>query len=307
MSSDTTASTGARGRFDTVRSRGYRPDQVDRFLDELSEDRDAAWERAARLTVLANEMDAECVTLRQQVQALTASAFDVLGPGAQELLQLVEEEAAAVRDRAEVESQYARDAADTARRTLQDETRAAAAARVAAADDHAQRVLDEASRQAAEMLGGARAEAEAARGEAVAALDAIRDEAQRGHTEAERARRERLDALQHELAERDAGVDSRLADLLADAERQLAEAHRERAEAEEALRAEQAEAEARASTLIAQARAQEERVRREAERALREHEQHRDDIRAHLAHIRTTLAALTGRTLPEDREPPTPA
>src|SRR5882757_6411946 len=105
MSSDTTASTAARGRFDTVRSRGYRPDQVDRFLDELSEDRDAAWERAARLTVLANEMDAEAAALRTQVGTLTTASFDVLGSGAQELLRLVEEEAAAVRDRAEVESQ----------------------------------------------------------------------------------------------------------------------------------------------------------------------------------------------------------
>src|SRR5882672_5036152 len=140
MTSNTTASAAARGRFDIVRTRGYRPDQVDRFLDELSEDRDAAWERAARLTVLANEMDAECGALQKQVEALTSSAYDALGSGAQELLRLVEEESRAVRDRAETEAQYARDAADTARRTLQDETRAAAAARLAAAEDQAQRV-----------------------------------------------------------------------------------------------------------------------------------------------------------------------
>src|SRR5689334_23877565 len=136
MSSNTTTPRG----IDTARGRGYRPDQVDRFLEELSEDRDAAWERAARLTVLANEMDAECAALRQQVEALGSAAFDALGDGAQELLRLVEEEAAAVRDRAEVEAQHARDAAETARRTLQDEARAAASARLAAAEDQADRM-----------------------------------------------------------------------------------------------------------------------------------------------------------------------
>src|SRR4051794_35234079 len=99
--------TPPQGRFSTPRGRGYRPDQVDRFLDELSEDRDAAWERAARLTVLANEMDAECRLLREQVDALSGSGFEALGAGAAELLRMVEEEAAAVRDRAETESQYA--------------------------------------------------------------------------------------------------------------------------------------------------------------------------------------------------------
>src|SRR5690348_4283718 len=93
MSSDTSAAG-----FERVRGRGigYRPDQVDRFLEELSEDRDAAWERAARLTVLANEMDAECTALRAQVEALPPEDFAALGPGAQELMELVEEEASAV-------------------------------------------------------------------------------------------------------------------------------------------------------------------------------------------------------------------
>jgi DivIVA domain-containing protein len=296
MSSETTASTAAQARFDTARGRGYRPDQVDRFLDELSEDRDAAWERAARLTVLANDMDAECADLRHRVDALGPVSFAALGTGAQELLQLVEDEAAAVRDRAEVEAQYARDAADTARRTLQDEVRAASSARLAAAEDQAQRVLDEACGRAAEILGAARAEADAVRGEAGAALDGMRQHVDRDLAEADAERRERLDTMEHELAERQAGVDSRLADLLADAERRLAEAHRERTEAEEALRSDQAEAEARAGALLAEARGHEERVRREAERILREHEQHRDDVRAHLAHIKTTLATLTGNT-----------
>jgi cell division septum initiation protein DivIVA len=295
MSSNTASSARS---IDTARGRGYRPDQVDRFLDELSEDRDAAWERAARLTVLANEMDAECTALRHQVEALGATSFDALGEGAQELLRLVEEEAAAVRDRAEMEAQYARDAAETARRTLQDEARAAAAARLAAAEEQAERLLDEACGRASEILGQARAEAEAVRGEAGRALDAMRQDLSRTQAEVDKERQERLDTLEHELAETEAGVDSRLADLLGDAERRLHEAHQERAAAEEALRVQQREAEERAAELLAQARVHEERIRLESERSLREHERHRDEIRAHLAHVRSTLAALTGRHLP---------
>ncbi|MFG1809150.1 cellulose-binding protein [Streptomyces sp. NPDC049040] len=297
MSSNTTASSTG---FDQTRGRaqGYRPEQVDRFLEELSEDRDAAWERAARLTVLANDMEAECAALREQVATLAPATFETLGPGAQELMQLVEEEAAAVRERAEVEAQYARDAAETARRTLQDEARAAASERLAAAEDQAERMLDEACGRAAEVLGQARAEADGVRGEADRALDAMRQDADRGAAEADRERQERLDALRHELAERDAGIDSRIADLLADAERRLDAAQKERAAAEEALRTQQEEAERRASAMLGEARLHEERVRRESERALRAHEEHRDEIRAHLAHVRATLATLTGRGAP---------
>lgn len=301
MTSNTTAtSTG----FEQVRGRGhgYRPDQVDRFLEELSEDRDAAWERAARLTILANEMDAECAALREQVASLPPANFETLGPGAEELLRLVEEEAAAVRERAEVEAQYARDAAETARRTLQDEARAAASARLAAAEDQAERMLDEACSRAAEVLGHARAEAEAQRGEADRTLDAMRQDVDRSTAEAAKERQGRLDALRHELAEREAGVDNRLADLLADAERRLDAAHKERAAAEEALRTQEQEADQQAASMLAQARLHEEHVRRDSERTLRAHEEHRDEIRAHLAHIRTTLATLTGRHIAPPEE-----
>jgi DivIVA domain-containing protein len=307
MSSDTAEPAARRDQFDVVRGRGYRPEQVDRFLDELSEDRDAAWERAARLTVLANEMDAECAAVRVQVEALGAAVFDRLGPGALELLRLVEEEAAAVRDRAEAEAQYARDAAETARRALQDEARMAATARVRGADQEAEQVLEAACTQAADILAQAQAEADAVRGEAEQHYEAMRRHVTGELAEMDAQQRRRVEELEREVAERQAGMDSGFAGLLADAGRRLQAAQREHTEAEESLRAQQAEAEARASAMLAQARVHEERTRREAERALRAHEQHRDDIRAHLAHIRATLGQLTGRTqLPADDPLPDP-
>ncbi|MER5489486.1 cellulose-binding protein, partial [Streptomyces sp. NPDC002812] len=45
------SASAARHGFVVVRGRGYRPDQVNACADALFEERDAAWERAARLTV----------------------------------------------------------------------------------------------------------------------------------------------------------------------------------------------------------------------------------------------------------------
>ncbi|MDJ0341334.1 cellulose-binding protein [Streptomyces sp. H10-C2] len=294
------SSTASPHGFDTVRGRGYQVEQVERFLEELSEDRDAAWERAARLTVLANEMEVESTALREHVDALGPAGYETLSEGAQELLRLVEEEAAAVRERAENEAQYARDAAETARRALQDQTRAAAAERRAVVEDQANRVLDEARGRASELLTEVQNDAARVRGEAGQALEATRQDVARTLTELDKEQRERLDAFEHEMAEREAGVDSRIGELTGYAERRLEDARTARAEAEEYARHGQEDADARAAALLAEARMREERIRRESERQLREHEERSEEIRAHLAHVRTSLAALTGRPLPEE-------
>ncbi|MCG7527623.1 cellulose-binding protein, partial [Streptomyces sp. OfavH-34-F] len=73
---------------------------------------------------------------------------------------------------------------------------------------------------------------------------------------------------------------------------------RVRAEGEEAARHRREDAEAGAAELLAQARVREERVVRETERILREHEEGREEVQAHMAHVRSSLAALTGRVAP---------
>ncbi|MDV9202423.1 cellulose-binding protein, partial [Streptomyces sp. Wh19] len=80
----------------------------------------------------------------------------------------------------------------------------------------------------------------------------------------------------------------------------LEEARRALAETEEAARHGQEDAEARAAELIAEARVREERVVRETERIVREHEEGRDEVQAHMAHVRNSLAALTGRVAPAE-------
>ncbi|PWI46037.1 cellulose-binding protein [Streptomyces sp. ICBB 8177] len=291
--------------FSAARGRGYHPEQVEEYLAGLSAERDAAWERAARLTVLANDMDAEAAALRTALEALGTADYAALGEGAQRLLATVEEEAADVRARAEAAARAEYEAADRAARALRDQARAEMDERLAALDEAARRDREAAEQQAAEIRGAAQAEADQVRGEAERALDGVRQDVARTLAEQEKEQRERLDALEHELAEREAGVDSRLADLTAHAERLLADAEREYEAAREDGRRMQGEAESTASGLLLMARATEERLDRDTERELRAHEARRDEIRAHLANVRTSLAALTGRPgVPDPAEPP---
>lgn len=286
--------------FHVARGRGYHPEQVDEFVGGLAQERDEAWERAARLTVLANDMEAEAHTLRAAAGGLGPVSYESLGAGAQELFTHVEAEAADVRERGEAEARTTYDDAERAGREARDRARMDAEARLAAADETAQGIRDAARAQADDILGAARAEAARLDAEAERALDGVRQDIARSLSEMETEQRTRLDALMRDLAERESGIDQRLGELMARAERLLADAQQAHADAHEAARRTQDDAEATGSDIIAQARAAEERVNQDSDRALRAHEAHRDEIRAHLAHVRTSLSALTGRALPAD-------
>jgi len=92
------ASVSSHG-FPVVRGRGYRPEQVDACVADLCADRDAAWERAARLTVLARQMDEELGRLRETVARRGPQTYEALGERARRLYELGEQEAAAARGR----------------------------------------------------------------------------------------------------------------------------------------------------------------------------------------------------------------
>jgi hypothetical protein len=140
------------------------------------------------------------------------------------------------------------------------------------------------------------AEAEERRGEGLAALHAARERAERLLAEVETRHAERWDAAERDAAGRETALERRHAERSGVAEGRLAEAERALAAAAERARHEQEEADARAATLLAEARLRAERVERETERILREHETARDEMRAHMAHVRSSLAALTGRS-----------
>ncbi|MFF3319218.1 cellulose-binding protein [Streptomyces sp. NPDC003035] len=285
--------------FSVGRGRGYRPEQVDRRLAALSGERDAAWERAARLTVLAKEMEAEAARLRTEVAALAPQRYESLGERARKILELAEQEEHALVTAAEAAAQRTAGQAGSAA------ARTAEAARV-----YADGVRAEAESTARETLRKADGEAEAIRAHARRAAEGERGAAHDDFEEATRrsatllAGQEREQAAVREEAERvatarAAALDARHEELVISAEARVADARRALTETEEQSRHGQEDAEARAAELLAEARLHEERTERETERILREHEEAREEIHARMNHIRTALATLTGRPNPE--------
>ncbi|WP_430381498.1 cellulose-binding protein [Streptomyces arenae] len=285
--------------FATVRGRGYRPEQVESFLAALSEDRDAAWERAARLTVLAKDMGAEAERLRTAVAELPPQSYEALGDRAQRVFRLVQDEAAALRGNArrELTDGVAQSAerAENARCTAQEE----ADALRADAEEHARRLLLAARAEADDIRIGARLEVKEMRGEALAALREVRQRTAAMLADQARQQAEMWAEAEREEVASAAAVDAHNAERIARAEAALEEAERALEEAEESARRSEEEAHARAAEILTEARLREERIARETERVLREHGETWDDVQAHMDHMRDSLMTLTGRAAAE--------
>ncbi|MFD9356267.1 cellulose-binding protein [Streptomyces sp. NPDC060031] len=281
--------------FATVRVRGYRPQEVDRYLARLSGSRDEAWERVARLTVLAKRMEAEAERLREVVSSLAPQTYDELGERARRILLLVEEEADTVRADARADVSTTLGSAEAHADRVAALARQDAEAVREQTEVRARQGLLRAQREADEARAEAREDAKAWRAEAQAALVEMRRRSDALLAEHEQEHAERWDAAERELEVREAELEARHLELERYAESRLAEARRGFAEAEEAARHGQEDAEARAAELIAAARVREERIARETERVLREHAESQEEMRAHMNHVRSSLAALTGR------------
>ncbi|MFB8118841.1 cellulose-binding protein [Streptomyces sp. NPDC055962] len=279
------------------RGRGYRPEQVDRAVASLSAERDGALDRLSRLTALAEELAAESARLGEVVASLAPQTYQSLGERAQQILALAEAEAEAAGSAAQDEAQALRDAADAAGREAREAAREAAGAVRDAADARAEEILAEARDAAGALAEEARRDA----GEVRSAAEAQMAETRRrtagvlAHQDQEHA--ERGKAADVEIAGAEAAASERESELTARGEALLAGARRELAEAEEAARHRQEDADARAAELLSGAAAAEERVVRETERVLREHEEGREEVQAHMTHVRNSLAALTGRAV----------
>ncbi|MFG3154546.1 cellulose-binding protein [Streptomyces sp. NPDC048219] len=282
--------------FVTVRARGYRPEQVDACAEALSRERDAAWERAARLTVLARRMGTELDRLRETVAGLTPQDYASLGDRARRLFRLGQEEAEAVRERGR---RGARELMDRARAFEAESGRAARAhadAVRAEADAWARQRLTKARAEAHQVRVTARREVRAGRGEALAAA---REARRRGSSllagqAAEQA--ERWAEAEREEADRAAELDACHEERLTRAERALAEAERALAEEEASARRRQEEARTQAAETVAAARARAERIARETERVLREHGARWDEVQNQISSSRGRLGTLTGHS-----------
>ncbi|KJY43800.1 cellulose-binding protein [Streptomyces sp. NRRL B-1568] len=286
--------------FAVVRGRGYRPEQVDRALAEFARQRDSAWERAARLTVLAREMEDEVRRLAQTVAKLPPQTYESLGPRAQGLVTTAELEAAGLRERAEAEVAELQEATDGYSRGLRDEAHAYSVAVRAEAEEWARQALLAAQTVADDLCTTVGREVKQRREESLAALQEMRQRTSMILAEQEKDHTEQWDAAGREIAEREAAMDARVAALEEYARTALGEARRRYADTEEAARHGQEDAEAQAAAVIAQARVREERIARDTDRVLREHEERREELRSHMAHVRHSLAALTGKPVAED-------
>ncbi|WP_406148328.1 cellulose-binding protein [Streptomyces sp. NBC_01012] len=284
--------------FVGVRGRGYRPEQVDRKVASLSAERDEALERISRLTERAEALAAESARLGEVVASLPPQTYQSLGERARQILALAEAEAEAARGAAIEEAQTLRDAAVAAAQESRESARASAEAVRAAADAGADEVLAAARDAAGALVGEARQEAGEVRGAAEAEMAGTRRRTAGvlSHQEQEHAERGRV--ADDEIAAAEAAVAEREAELAARGAELLDRARRELAEAEEAAALGQRDAEARAAGLLSGAEVTRERVVRETERILREHEEGREEVQAHMAHVRNSLAALTGRAVP---------
>ncbi|MFH8609486.1 cellulose-binding protein [Streptomyces sp. NPDC018029] len=286
--------------FVTVRGRGYRPEQVEAYAAGLSRARDEAWERAARLTVLAKDMEVEAEHLRDVVSRLAPQTYETLGERAQQILALAEAEAAALREAAETEARRLTETAEAAAREVREAARAHAEKVGAEADERVRQRLLADRATADEARISARRDVKAWRGEALAALREMRQRCEALFAEQEKEQGERWEAAEREIAEREAASDARDAERVAAAEARLSAAKRAFAEAEESARHRQEDAEAHGAELVAEAVLVEERLARDTERVLREHGEQWDEVRAHMDHVRSSLAALTGRAPAEE-------
>ncbi|WP_330345182.1 cellulose-binding protein [Streptomyces longwoodensis] len=283
--------------FVAVRGRGYRPAQVEARAAGICAERDAAWERAARLTVLAREMETEVERLREAVGRLAPQTYDALGESARHLFRLAQEEAAAVRERARQEADERVARAEERARAVRGAAQERADALRAKTEERARARLLAAQTEADAIRVTARTEVKESRGEALAGLRELRRRTEALLTEQEKEQAERWAAVEREEAERADALDAEHARRTALAEAALARAEQEFADAEEAARRGQEEADARAAGLLAAARQHEEHVAQETERILREHGAVWDEVCAHMDHMRTSLTALTGRTV----------
>lgn len=285
--------------FAVVRGRGYRPKQVDQRLVALARERDGAWERAARLTVLVREMEAEAERLRAAVARLAPQTYESLGARARQLLALSQEEALVVRAGAQEEARQLTEAAEHEAREVREAARAYAETLRAEADERAGERVSADRASAEELRTAAGDDAQETRAASLALLREMRERVTGLLAEQEREQGERWAAAERQIAERAAHLKDHYTELAVAAQAGLRDAQLTYAKAQEAAGHAQEDAEAYAAELLSEARMRKERIGRATDRQLDEH-------RAQWEAMRSELGRLLGglKTLPVCDTPP---
>ncbi|MFD5082338.1 hypothetical protein ACFWOG_06830 [Kitasatospora sp. NPDC058406] len=278
----------------TVARRGYAPEQVDRALTALTARRDESWERLSVLGAGIREMERRLAEIQQAAADAPEPDYQVLSDQAAGLARTAENEALAVREKAE---RHAED--------LRDEVYEAGQALDRAAKEYATTTRTDADGAARRTDERTRAEAEAIRADTDREVRSVRDSATAHAAKVRVAAAEASERAEAKLAElrrkadetfaeAQAKADTEDAAVSATAERRLKEAEQHRETVLGQIKQADAEAQARADQLIEQARREAERINAASEREQREFATRLETVQQHLDHIKGTLASLTG-------------
>ncbi|SOB82372.1 hypothetical protein [Streptomyces sp. 1331.2] len=278
----------------TQARRGYAPDQVERALAALTAQRDEAWERLSVLGAGIRQMEARLADIRRAAEEAPEPDYEVLSEQAAGLAAMAQNEARAVREKAERFSEDLRDevyeagqALDRAAKEYSTTTRTEA--------DAAARRTDERTRAEAE---GIRAEADresrAVRDAATAYAAKVRVAAAEAGEQAEAELATRRRRADEDFAAAQAAADAEDAEVSATAERRVKEAEQHRETVLNRIKQLETDAQAKADQLVEQARREAEKINAASEREQAEFDIRLETVQQHLDHIKATLASLTG-------------
>lgn len=281
----------------TAARRGYAPEQVDHALTALTAQRDEAWQRLSVLGAHIRELENRLAEARQAAADVPAPDFTTLSEQAGGLLTIAENEAQAVRDKAE---RFAEDTRDSVYEAGQARGKAAteyAAATHAEAEQAARRTEERTRAEAEKLRGEADRDARAVRDAATAEAAKVRVEAAEAGERAEARLAELRREADQRFAAEDAAAAAEEAKITVAAERRLREAEQHRETVLGQIKQTDTEAQAKADQLIDAARREAGRITAQSAQERADFDKRLETVQTHLDHIKGTLASLTGKAV----------
>ncbi|GGK00770.1 cellulose-binding protein [Streptomyces camponoticapitis] len=279
-------------RFELVR-RGYDSEQVDDLVTQVVGDRDKALARIAALEQRIGELTVETENAQPHVVESSPS-FAGLGARVDEILWLVEEEAAELGEEArEAARDHHKVASDAAER-IQTEAEAYMADLKTASDRECARIVEKAQAEADRLYSEAHENAQATGQEADGLFEDTRARAAHAAADFEAKLAKRRQQAGNDLASRQSEAEERLQQLQQRAEQLRLEAEKRHRDAEHQARQLTQNARHQSDEAISEANAMAVRIRTESERELAALANRRDSIKAQLTNVRAMLATLTG-------------
>ncbi|MEO6510365.1 MAG: hypothetical protein ABIO16_05180 [Nocardioides sp.] len=273
--------------------RGYDPAQVDRRLQELAQQSEAARQQAAQLADRVQQLEQQQQSGAAEQQPVLAT-FDHLGKRVGEILSMAEAEARELLDkgRSALEGERA-SVADEVSRQRTDADRHAEQRR-GDADTEASRVLEDAHKTADDRLDAAERDAAARLQEAEAVYEHQRAKAAQAAADFETTLARRRTAAEEDFTTQMQDHQTRLAEMESHIDLTRTGAEKMNDESVRESRRLVEEAEKQAASIVGEARSQAARVRADSDRELAAATQRRDSINAQLSNVRQMLTTLTG-------------